>query len=189
MTVNHSNDRLTIEYYSVKLNIFMGFISFALAIALFWGQNPDIQQLDTAGILWLALIVLWGIFVFAYTLVSRPDTATFDRETGELTILHRKILSRMKEAYPISDIIAVLLVVDNRVVRAPDDWADIYVSLKIRGKGTYDSQNDKRLRITSGRVDQALQGAKAEKVASFLGLTIENETIEASPAPKAIDQH
>jgi hypothetical protein len=113
------------------------------------------------------------LLVGAVALFIREDVFTFDRATGELTFQRRTIVSQKEEHYPLSDIEGVVLVTDNRDRESSTDY---YVSLLMRGRVANGSRTDNRLKMTDGGGHRS-QREKADVVASFLGLPVQDETL------------
>jgi hypothetical protein len=185
VNVDQGNDRLTLQSCTQAQQIVMGLfligIGAALGVLVAWLFRS--QPLAESGLLGtgclavlFAGLALFSIFLLgggAYLMLSRPDVFTFDRATGDLAVLRRTILSLKKEKYPLSDIEAVVLRAETSIEHNATCY---YVDLVMRSRALDDSRKDRRLRITgSAFPKQGSERAKAEMVATFLGLPVQEE--------------
>ena len=86
---------------------------------------------------------------------------------------HRTIASRKKESYPLSDIEAVVLRAETSIEHNATYY---YVDLVLRGRDPNGGRKDRRVTITgSAFPKQDSERAKAEMVAAFLGLPVQEE--------------
>ncbi len=178
MDKGQQSNRLTIkhpwgsEYIISGLLLILGggTLAIIVAIAVDWrGSN----YADILGILSCIFMGLATALVGLYLLSLRSRSYIFDRSKGELAILRWTLTGRKKEILELAKIKAVEFV-DNGVIYTQD--ANIpggfNVRLVVASVDKHGNPKDKNVAI-SGSGNWKKQKAVAEKVASFLGMYVD----------------
>jgi hypothetical protein len=154
------------------LIIVLGGIVMILVSYMSVTENLSTNVSKNFGMICLALLVaILGLMMLAlggHYVLSRPNRYTFDRKTGDLTVLTRSVFRKKIEHYLLSDIKTVELV--TRVPTA-EELASFVVNLIIQVKNDKGYLTEYHLNISrSGSFNR--QCHKAEMVAAFLDLPI-----------------
>lgn len=192
MNIDKSNHPQTLQINSIDTKPILTFILFGVGILFFCVVNPGTADPNTGGFVFVyfvfvPLIVLWCVFWGLIYIASRfkANVLTFDKDKNEFTILHGALRSKKKVVHQLSEIKSVVMVTDKRRKKKGECYVSLVMGEPHLGNDLYGNC----LQIIPAIANEIEKQVKAKKIASFLGLVVEEETIEASPASTAIDQN
>lgn len=187
MNVDKSDQPQILQINSVDTKPILTFILFGVGVLFCAVVNPGTAEPNTEGFVFVysvlvALIALWCVFwgLSYIAFRSKSNVLNFDKGKDEFTILHRTLRSKKKEVHQLSDIKSVVMVTDKRSKKK----GECYVSLVMGETYMATDLYGNRLQIIPAIANEMEKQVKAKKIASFLGFVVEEETIEAFPAPQ-----
>lgn len=179
MNAEQGNDIVVIQYSSILEQIVYAALSIVTGAFLFFLLSAEFEPTDTFGLIFMKLVVLFFCCMSAYFLFFQPNILTLDKDKGEFAVLHGMFVWRWKKAYSLTDIKAVVLVTLTNTGDTEGDGC--FVELIIQRPKNVFNPTDKHLKISFCDHDWSSKKVMAERVASMLGLSIQEETIKSIP--------
>lgn len=176
MNIEECNDCLTLRYKFSINQIILSFTLIGLGIILLWisgkierGSWILVGMVIVAFVLFLLVILFWcnNIYEFLISPIS-----VFDRAKGEFLIQKRLSTKHKQQIYQISDIKSVCFEIASYYNPDLGNMGSFCITLLIRGGSTNNRLKDTRLVISGSIMDGKSQKILAERVASFLGVSV-----------------